>query len=114
MAEGLEQLPTWLQTTVASAFAVGAAVAAFKGWTKKKLESLASDEHHSANTVMISGALADGAAIRDLTSAIRELVNISTRNHDLMDRMCVGQDRVDATLNRLGDDVRRIREDRRN
>lgn len=117
MVEGLDALPTWLQTIVASTFAVGAAAAAFKGWTKKKIEELSGDDHTRADTVLISGALADGPAIRDLTAAIRDLTMISVRNHDLMDRMCVGQDRIvvsneriDNTMQRIRDDVQRIQE----
>lgn len=100
MVEGLDGLPPWLQTTVASAFAIGAALAAFRGYTKKKLDGM-TDDHHSSDTVMVSGALADGAAIRELTTAIREMTSAQILHADLLRHIGNGQD----TMCRRADDI---------
>lgn len=65
------QLPMWAQVGGAVATAIIGVAVAIKGYLPKK--PAAPDTHGGRDAVVLSAAIADSSAIRDLASAIRDL-----------------------------------------
>lgn len=113
MDEISEHLPVWIQITLATAAFLGTAFAAFQGYTKKHL----SEESHpakpaSGDTVVISAALADAGAVRELTSAIKmlhglleRLIEITESGNVKTDRLVSSSEEVEKQLRNLAQRV---------
>lgn len=114
MTEGIEGVPTWVQTVIATGFFIGTMLGAMRGYIKGHLSEAAKD-HTSSDTVVISAALADGRVIRELTDAVRdfaeytkETLALAERDHDMLDRICAGVERMNTGLDRHNDIIQRL------
>lgn len=112
MEEISEHLPVWIQITLATAAFLGTAFAAFQGYTKKHLTEESAQRKPAGDTVVISAALADGAAMRELTSAItglhillEQLVDVTESGNIKADRLVSSSEEVEKQLRNLAQRV---------
>lgn len=82
--EGLDGLPPWAQVIVSMVVLGSAVFAVVQGYTKKKIGS---DNDSSKDAVVVSAAIADGQAIRDMTTALREHCSVMRDNTAVMTRL---------------------------
>lgn len=112
MEEISEHLPIWIQITLATAAFLGTAFAAFQGYTKKHLHEESAAVKPAGDTVVISAALADAGAVRELTSAIRllhscteRLIEVTETGNVKTDRLVSSSEAVERELRSLAERV---------
>lgn len=110
MEEISEHLPIWIQITLATAAFLGTAFAAFQGYTKKHLNEENPTPKPAGDTVVISAALADGGAVRELTSAIVKLHSLLDRLIDVSEAGNVKTDRLISSSEAVESELRRLAE----
>lgn len=116
MTEGIEGVPTWVQTIIATGFFIGTMLGAMRGYIRGHLSEAAKD-HTSSDTVVISAALADGKVIRELSESIhalsgctRDTLALAERDHEMLDRICALLERQGQGFDRLYDVVTKLYE----
>lgn len=112
MDEISEHLPVWIQITLATAAFLGTAFAAFQGYTKKHLGEETPAAKPAGDTVVISAALADAGAVRELTSAIKmlhalleRLIEVTESGNVKTDRLVSSSEAVERELRSLAERV---------
>lgn len=87
--------PAWMQTVIAAGIFVGTVIAGYRGYMKK----FAEPKGHGGDVI-------DLHALADLAALTRDALTLAQRDHDMLDRICSGVERLCDCNQRLLDEVR--------